>query len=224
MKLAAKLAILSLLGTASVPREQADVMRVVLADKDAGAPYCVTDKLGEPPFAGAQRGISENADREPGARARTAALREYTRYGWVSPQGGPLAAPMNARIVAAALALAEQGDPTPSLLEDDTVINLNETNPASQVEAETENPESAAGTSQADYGRVDRTWLAPGQRLGEDCPFPSLSLSAVALQGDMAFVDVGRVWAPLAGVGEIWVFERKGKGWTRIARRQTWIS
>lgn len=236
-------ALLALAGAAPPPAEDAAVLRAVLADVGARSAYCVAAALGEAPFAGFRRDLAaaEANDDKPAADAaqRALALRDRISWGWTSAAGKPLDPALLERIVVAAVAIAERGDPTRPPPDPGTIVDLNAIDAADvpveavtdamldeadSLEAAAEAALPASPPAEADHGRIDATWLAPGQRLAEDCPNPSATLSAVARQDDLAFVSVGLVWAPLAGVGETWVLQRDGATWRRIARRHDWVA
>lgn len=193
---------LALLAGAAVPvaDEDAGILRRVLAATDRdGAAMCVPAQLTEAPFAGIRRMIDEYAqdhDRAaPGPAERRTTIRAMTA-DWEWSADRPADAALRRQVKDAAYTLAESGDPTP--VEDEAVGDLNAS----------DTPDGAGAAPPApprDVGKLAAEWLAPGQRLGtaDGCGFPVLTLSAVARHGDIAFVEVGIVGAPLSGAGEI---------------------
>lgn len=182
---------------------------------------------------------------------RELALRDRVGWGWVTDARKPVEAALLARITDAAAKIAQRGDPTPLPADGDAVGELNTMDaegvmpePAATLQppatpaapsddpllAEADRLEAmadAAGphtSAPRDHGQIERGWLAPGQRLAADCALPSATLSAIAREGDLAFLSIGTVWGPLAGHGETWAMQRTASGWRRVARRQDWIA
>lgn len=218
-----------------IPATDAAVLRATLAEIATRNDYCIPAALDEAPFAGIRRDMAEYAsDQRAIAEAEgkpappppsdadvSRNIADHVGSGWLGLDDKPVAEAVLAPIRAAAVALAMRGDPAP--LPGEPVVELNASASADDVIAT-----SADVPGPPDHGTLSPAWLAKGQRLqpvGDHCTSPTASLSAVAREGDVAFVDVGFVWGPLAGVGETWALRRGEHGrWQVVARRHTWVS
>ena len=192
---------------------QPDILRATLRWFEREAPLCVDPDLGRAPFEDIRGGFLEHVDgdrlRLPDRKGRFEAYKAILG-NWAAVDGTTLDKATEAQIAAAAIALAEAGPVEP--LPTEPVGELDGSGP----------PSPPART----YGKILAGWLGKGQilRAGNLSGCRSLTLSAVAVHGEFAFVDGGIVAGPLNGAGATYALHRENGVWRMLALRSTWVS